>query len=158
MDALKSEVVRLKRPPPVKKKEEAKAKPSPLGNFDIDEGPDAPPISQQLADALRKNSTRVIDLFRSWDADGDGEVTRKEFHKAMPNLGLDVPKESIDELFTEWDKDGGGALNLKELQKILSQARVASSSPEPDTQVQKAATKTMNAMAATKALAKLGKK
>ena len=154
VDALRNEVTKLKRPPPVKKKEEPKAKPSPLGNFDIDEGPDAPPISQQLADALRKNSTRVIDLFRSWDADGDGEVTRKEFHKAMPNLGLDVPKESIDELFTEWDKDGGGALNLKELQKILSQARVAS----PATQAQKATTKAVNAMAATKALAKLGKK
>jgi hypothetical protein len=154
VDALKAEVAKLKRPPPVKKKEEAKGKPSPLGNFDLDEGPDAPPISQQLADALRKNSTRVLDLFRSWDADGDGEVTRKEFHKAMPNLGLDVPKESIDELFTEWDKDGGGALNLKELQKILSQARVAS----PAAQVQKAASTAVNALAATKVMAKLAKK
>jgi hypothetical protein len=27
----------------------------------------------------------------------------------MPALGLDVPKETIDELFSEWDKDGGRA-------------------------------------------------
>ena len=154
IEKLKNEVARLKKPPPAKRLE-ARGKPSPLGNFDLDEGPDAPPISQQLADALRKNSTRVLDLFRSWDADGDGEVTRKEFHKAMPNLGLEVPKESIDELFTEWDKDGGGALNLKELQKILSQARVQTSPPP---KVEKAAKSAVNVMAATKALSKMGKK
>ena len=87
------------------------------------------------------------------------QVTRKEFHKAMPNLGLEVPKESIDELFTEWDKDGGGALNLKELQKILSQARVASPPIKPAAKkVQDAGSATMAALSATKALSKLGKK
>ena len=42
-------------------------------------------------------------MFREWDTDGDGEVSRKEFHKAMPLLGLDVAKEEIDKLFNEWD-------------------------------------------------------
>jgi Ca2+-binding EF-hand superfamily protein len=92
---------------------------------DLDEGPDALPYSVQLANALKKNATRVIDLFRSWDTDGDGEVTRKEFHTAMGLLGLEVPKESVDSLFSEWDKDGGGAINFGELKKILS-ARVQS--------------------------------
>ena len=118
-----------------------------LGNLNLDEGPDAPPFSQQIGDALRKNAVRVIDLFRSWDTDGDGEVTRKEFHEAMPRLGLDVPKESIDELFDEWDKDGGGAINLNELRRILSQHRAASPT-----------TKTEKAVTATKALSKLSKK
>ena len=35
---------------------------------------------------------RVIDLFREWDTDGDGQITRKEFHTAMPRLGFDVSK------------------------------------------------------------------
>ena len=61
--------------------------------------------AEQLADALKKNATRVLDLFRSWDADGDGEVTRAEFHKAMPALGLDVPKAEIDKLFDSWDRE-----------------------------------------------------
>jgi hypothetical protein len=34
----------------------------------------APLIAEQLASALRANSARVLDLFRSWDADGDGQV------------------------------------------------------------------------------------
>ena len=33
----------------------------------------------------------MIDLFREWDEDNNGKVTRAEFHKAMPLLGLDVP-------------------------------------------------------------------
>jgi len=101
-------------PPPEKKK-----KTSPLGDLDLDEGPDAPPISQQLAAALRKSAGKVLDLFRNWDDNGDGEVSRAEFHKAMPALGLNVPKKDIDDLFTEWDSDGGGAIGYKEMQKIL---------------------------------------
>ena len=61
----------------------------------------------------------MLDLFRSWDTDGDGEVSRAEFHRAMPELGLDVEKHDIDALFDEWDRDGGGSLDLKELQKVL---------------------------------------
>ena len=78
------------------------------------------PMSDQLADALKSQATRVMDLFRSWDQDGDGEVSRKEFHRAVPALGLEVPKADIDALFNAWDKDGGGNLSYKELKKILS--------------------------------------
>ena len=67
-----------------------------------------------------------MDLFRSWDADGDGEVTRAEFHKAMKALGLEVPKKEVDTLFDEWDRGGDGAIGFKELQKILSSARPTS--------------------------------
>ena len=77
-------------------------------------------MSEQLAEALRSQATRVMDLFRQWDRDGDGEVSRAEFHKAIPALGLSVSKADIDILFNEWDRDGGGALNYKELKKILS--------------------------------------
>tara|TARA_B100000767_G_C19274370_1_gene332740 strand:+ start:185 stop:313 length:129 start_codon:yes stop_codon:yes gene_type:complete len=31
---------------------------------------------------------RVIDLFREWDENGSGAVTKKEFRVAMPLLGL----------------------------------------------------------------------
>ena len=98
--------------------------PRSLGNLDLDEGPDALPISVQLGNALRKNAGKVLDLFRDWDADGDGEVSRKEFHEAMAALGLEVPEAEIDKLFSEWDSDGGGALEFGELKKILSRPAV----------------------------------
>jgi len=103
---------------PLKKKMPAAGTFAP-GMIDLDEGPDAPPYAEQLATALRENSARVLDLFRSWDSNGDGQVSRAEFHKAMPALGLEVPKKDIDELFSEWDADGGGNLAYGELVKIL---------------------------------------
>jgi hypothetical protein len=113
---------KMELPPPPKKKGG-----SPLGNFDLDEGPDALPISVQLANALKKGAGKVLDLFRSWDENGDGEVSREEFHLAMPALGLDVPKADIDKLFSEWDSDGGGCIGYKELSKILKAKPVAKS-------------------------------
>ena len=76
-------------------------------------------VAEQLRDVLSKNAVRVIDLFKEWDEDGDGTVSKKEFRKAMPMLGLDVPKKEIDALFDEWDPDGSGSLELKELEKQL---------------------------------------
>lgn len=46
-------------------------------------------------------------------------MTRKEFHRAMPALGLEVSKQEIDNLFSEWDADGCGKLDLTELRKLL---------------------------------------
>ena len=43
-----------------------------LGDFDIDEDSGVP-IGEQLRLALVAKAGRVIDLFREWDADGDGE-------------------------------------------------------------------------------------
>ena len=100
-----------------------------LGQIDLEEGPDAPPIREQIAHALRSNSVRVLDLFREWDTDGDGEVTRKEFHAAMSKMGLEVPDAEVYALFDEWDKDGGGALDFKELSRILKANTVNTGKP-----------------------------
>ena len=89
--------------------------------LDIDEGSGLS-MAEQLGMAMRKNGARVMDLFREWDTDGDGEVSRKEFHKAMPLLGFDASKKDIDDLFSSWDADGGGSLDFGELKKILTSA------------------------------------
>jgi hypothetical protein len=120
----KGEVQSLQRKLDAKMKAESMPIPrrgntSVLGNVEFDEGPDAPPIAEQIGMALRKGATRVLDLFREWDKDGDGNVSRQEFLNAMPRLGFNAPKRALEELFDSWDKDGGGSLTLRELQKIL---------------------------------------
>ena len=75
--------------------------------------------ARRSAQALVKNAGRVMDLFREWDIDGDGEISRKEFRSSMKRLGLEVPAKDIDALFDSWDPDGGGTLDFKELQKVL---------------------------------------
>ena len=36
------------------------------------------PLVNQLRDILFKNAVRVIDLFRSWDENGDGRISRAD--------------------------------------------------------------------------------
>ena len=61
----------------------------PLSKFLLDERADAPPFSEQIIAALAAGASKVLDLFRSWDADGDGRVTRREFHKALRALAAE---------------------------------------------------------------------
>ena len=60
-----------------------------------------------------------MDLFREWDADGDGEVSKGEFRKALQLLGLYAPRPTVDALFDEFDRDGGGSISFAELNKLL---------------------------------------
>ena len=89
-----------------------------LQGLDVDEDSDKS-VAEQLRDALSKSAARVIDLFREWDDDGNGKVSKKEFHKAMGLLQFNVPAEDIDALFDSWDPDGSGLLTMDELQKEL---------------------------------------
>ena len=67
-------------------------------------------MTEQLAAALKADGARVIDLFRDWDEDGDGEISRAEFHRAMPALGYEVPKAAVDALFGAWRARGSNRL------------------------------------------------
>ena len=76
-------------------------------------------MHEQLRDALSKNAVRVIDLFRDWDDDQSGSVSKKEFRKAMNQFGLDAHKKEVEALFDSWDPDGSGSIEYKELNKLL---------------------------------------
>jgi len=90
-----------------------------LSNFiQIDPNSDET-IQQQLKAGLARCANRVIDLFREWDVNGDGEVSKKEFRMAMKVLGLDVPKAELNTLFDSFDADGSGTIDYLELRKAL---------------------------------------
>lgn len=79
---------------------------------------------QRLRDRLAAQASRVLDLFRKWDVDGDGIVTRAEFAKALPDLGFhDCLPSDIDALFNTFDKDGEGEISFRELHKMLRMAK-----------------------------------
>ena len=71
------------------------------------------PLGDQLRDILFKNAVRVIDLFHSWDTDGDGTISRKEFRQAMETLGVVGPKELFNELFDGFDFNRSGMISFK---------------------------------------------
>ena len=64
---------------------------------------------RQMSIDLSKQANRVVDLFEKWDRDGDGSISKAEFRRAMPMLGLTghTPQE-VDALFATFDPDGSG--------------------------------------------------
>ena len=83
-------------------------------------------VQYSLRDSLKRSAGRVMTLFRQWDSDGSGSVDKKEFRKAMKELGFDAPTELIDSIFDDMDKDHGGSVDFKELNKVLRQVRTYS--------------------------------
>lgn len=70
---------------------------------------------------------RLIDLFREWDADESGQISKDEFIEC---LKMEMPlkkwfgfpnatKQDIDRTFAYFDRDGSGDLDLLELDKLL---------------------------------------
>lgn len=93
---------------------------SALGSSKLLTGDGAPPAIDQLRDALQKNLARVIDLFREWDDDGNGTISKREFRLALPMIGLQgLPPAVADELFGTFDKDKSGTVDYSEISRAL---------------------------------------
>ena len=93
-----------------------KGQASMMQGIDLDE---SKPVAEQLRAALVAKAVTVLALFREWDDDDSGCVTKKEFRRGMGEMGLDFPAAAMDELFDSWDPDGSGHLELKEMIKQL---------------------------------------
>ena len=74
---------------------------------------------ESLQNGLAKNAAVLIELFKSWDADNDGTVSRKEFCKGVKFLGVPIEKAYALELFDRYDPDKSGTMDFRELQKML---------------------------------------
>ena len=78
------------------------------------------PVIEQLAEALTANLARVIDVFRAWDGDGSGMISKREFRQGLSMLGLkEVPREHVDALFDQIDTDHSGEIEYSEINKKL---------------------------------------
>ena len=73
-----------------------------------------------LRDALSRSVTRVLDLLIAWDADGSGDISKREFRKAIKALGFDgVRDKEIDAVFDEMDSSGDGKVDYKEMNRKI---------------------------------------
>ena len=85
-------------------------------------------LASKLRGALDENQARVLDLFREWDSDESGTISKKEFRQALPLLGLNCSKQAAETLFDELDTDASGVFEYAELHKQLRQ-RIATNRP-----------------------------
>ena len=72
-----------------------------------------------LRDALARDRKRILDLFRTWDTDGSGAISREEFTQGVQRAGFDAKPRDLYAIFDDLDEDGSGELEYIELQNKL---------------------------------------
>ena len=88
-------------------------------------------IQFSLRDALARSATRVLDLFREWDEDGNGKISRKEFGRAIKALGFNIPKDQLATLFDSINTSGSGTIEYAELNRMLRKQEAIDPSLRP---------------------------
>lgn len=74
----------------------------------------------KMNSSLRAGIERVVAVFKDWDINEDGCISRDEFRAALPLIGITgyLPEE-VDALFDSFDPDGSGELTYRELFQTL---------------------------------------
>ena len=76
-------------------------------------------LSRELRHKLSNGWVRVNDLFKSWDANGDGLITRREFMRGVAVVGVSMSHGDVSQLFSVFDKDESGQLDYRELHSLM---------------------------------------
>jgi len=74
-----------------------------------------------------EESVKVIaKLFVESDDNGDGNISKTEFHKLLSKLGLSFSAKKMNMIFDMLDSDKNGSISLEEFQEtIFSKAAIA---------------------------------
>ena len=73
----------------------------------------------ELRRQLAAGSKKLVERFREWDMDGNGDVDRAEFARALMACGLNLHETQIGAMFDSIDADASGTISFKELNRAL---------------------------------------
>ena len=94
----------------------------------VGERPTPPSVGERPTDQMRmeiraqllKNLPRVMDVFRSFDRNGDGRISRSECAQVLSMLGLpQYGAAEMEGMFDALDADRSGTLDFHELDRLL---------------------------------------
>jgi len=95
------------------------------GNGEIDIGEFVAlmfPSASELISKLKvnfKSEADVVAAFKSWDTDGDGQISFKELSAAVQRTGQNLSKEEINSIFVIGDIDQNGEIDMDEFMRML---------------------------------------
>mmetsp|Transcript_31457 Transcript_31457/g.57099 ORF Transcript_31457/g.57099 Transcript_31457/m.57099 type:complete len:291 (-) Transcript_31457:46-918(-) len=74
-------------------------------------------VKAKVVESKEDDESQVVrealgNIFKQWDANGDGQVSRTEFHGAMAKTGLNA--KTVDKMFDFADGDKSGFLSIDE--------------------------------------------
>ena len=73
-----------------------------------------------LEEKKNKKLDRMADLVRTWDKNGDGDISKMEMRSLMRSeMNIKADNDEIDAFFMTIDRDGSGSLDLDEMKLAL---------------------------------------
>ena len=82
---------------------------------------------RQVLQRLGADPDMLVAALARFDTDGDASVSRREFHLALPTLGVQIDKATIDALYDSMDINGDGQVSLTHVAKAMRDALVPGS-------------------------------
>ena len=70
-------------------------------------------MTEQTEEPLNLCSEQFRKAFNTFDKDGNGLITVKEFKKAMAGLGKKLSEKKVKKIMKEVDLDGDGCINYQ---------------------------------------------
>ena len=89
-----------------------------LHDFQVDASSEIPML-EQVALALKRSAIRAVDIFKQWDLDHSGDLSRAELLRAFRHMGYNGTREAVDLLFDSIDADGNGFIEISEMVERL---------------------------------------
>lgn len=95
----------------------------------------APTIRDELREHLSSNWMRLKDVYRTWDTNGDGNLTRNEFMRGLKIVGMDLSPDDMTAICSTFDPDNSGTIELRELEGAIRKRspQETQDAPEPAT-------------------------
>ncbi|CAN0891494.1 Probable calcium-binding protein CML15 [Linum grandiflorum] len=79
-------------------------------------------ISNQIDDQTLVNQEHLLEIFRLFDRDGNGVITKAELAGAMAKMGQPLTYKELNDMMKEADTDGDGVISFTEFSAVMARS------------------------------------